>query len=102
MRHFILPTSLLAAIWLLLPLPAQSAPCLLVTLTGTMSGPALRNGVAGAGTLVRYGDDSADCGTLKLQFDDVHSAAYGGGLWAYNTLQAHHAEVVRGALDFVF
>lgn len=39
---------------------------------------------------------------LKLQFDDVHSAAYGGGLWAYNTLQAHHAEVVSGALDFVF
>ncbi|MFB9263346.1 MBL fold metallo-hydrolase [Bradyrhizobium erythrophlei] len=69
MRRYFLPTALLAAIWLLVPLPAQSAPCLLVTLTGTMSGPALLNGVAGAGTLVRYGDDSADCGAVKLQFD---------------------------------
>jgi ribonuclease Z len=27
------------------------------------------NGLAGAGTLVRYGDDSNNCGALKLQFD---------------------------------
>ena len=48
---------------------AQGAPCLMVTLTGTQSGPPIFNGVAGAGTLVRYGDDSNDCGALKLQFD---------------------------------
>src|SRR6266478_4555002 len=48
---------------------AEAAPCLIVTLTGTQSGPSVFNGQAGAGTLVRYGDDSNDCGALKLQFD---------------------------------
>jgi len=48
---------------------AQAAPCLIVTLTGTQSGPAVFNGQAGAGTLVRFGDDSNDCGAVKLQFD---------------------------------
>src|SRR5215813_8076825 len=47
----------------------QAAPCLLVTLTGTQSGPAVFNGQAGAGTLIRYGDDSNDCGAMKLLFD---------------------------------
>jgi len=49
--------------------PAHAAPCMLVTLTGTQSGPPVYNGVAGAGTLVRYGDDSNNCSILKLQFD---------------------------------
>jgi ribonuclease Z len=48
---------------------AHAAPCLTVTLTGTQSGPPAFNGLAGAGTLVRYGDDSNNCGALKLQFD---------------------------------
>src|SRR5216117_1238948 len=48
---------------------AEAAPCLMVTLTGTQSGPSVFNGQAGAGTLVRYGDDSNDCGAMKLQFD---------------------------------
>ena len=48
---------------------ADAAPCLIVTLTGTQGGPSSFNGLAGAGTLVRYGDDSNDCGTVKLQFD---------------------------------
>ena len=48
---------------------AEAAPCLIVTLTGTQSGPSVFNGQAGAGTLVRYGDDSNDCGATKLQFD---------------------------------
>ena len=48
---------------------AEAAPCLIVTLTGTQSGPSVFNGQAGAGTLVRYGDDSNDCAALKLQFD---------------------------------
>ncbi len=49
--------------------PAVAAPCMMVTLTGTQSGPPLFNGVAGAGTLVRFGDDSNNCSALKLQFD---------------------------------
>src|SRR5690348_3244805 len=47
----------------------QAAPCLIVTLTGTQGGPSVFNGQAGAGTLLRYGDESNDCGKLKLQFD---------------------------------
>ena len=48
---------------------AQAAPCMVVSLTGTQSGPPAVNGLAGAGTLVRYGDDSNNCNTLRLQFD---------------------------------
>src|SRR5882672_3631666 len=48
---------------------ADAAPCLLVTLTGTQGGPPAFNGLAGPGTLVRYGDDNNDCGAVKLQFD---------------------------------
>ena len=48
---------------------AQAAPCLIVTLTGTQGGPPAVNGLAGAGTLVRYGDDANNCGAVKLQFD---------------------------------
>ena len=47
----------------------EAAPCLIVTLTGTQSGPPAVNGLAGAGTLVRYGDDSDNCSAIKLQFD---------------------------------
>ncbi len=48
---------------------ADAAPCLIVTLTGTQGGPPAFNGLAGPGTLVRYGDDSNSCSALKLQFD---------------------------------
>jgi ribonuclease Z len=48
---------------------AEAAPCLIVTLTGTQSGPPAFSGLAGAGTLVRYGDDANNCGAVKLQFD---------------------------------
>ena len=47
---------------------AQAAPCLVVTLTGT-SGPPPYNGLAGPGTLVRYGDDANDCRSVLMQFD---------------------------------
>src|ERR1700676_186981 len=70
MQRFFVAAVLVGSAWLTAAVPvAQAAPCLLVTLTGTMSGPVLLNGVAGAGTLVRYGDDGNDCDALKLQFD---------------------------------
>lgn len=56
--------------WLTGPVStAAAAPCLIVTLTGTQGGPSAFNGLAGSGTLVRYGDDSNDCGAVRLQFD---------------------------------
>lgn len=56
-------------LWFTLAIKAEAAPCLIVTLTGTQGGPSVFNGLAGAGTLVRYGDDSNDCAAMKLQFD---------------------------------
>jgi ribonuclease Z len=41
----------------------------MVTLTGTEGGPAVFNGLAGPGTLLRYGDDANNCSAIKLQFD---------------------------------
>jgi ribonuclease Z len=66
-----LPFALLAVAWMVASMPglATAAPCLIVTLTGTQSGPPVFRGQAGAGTLVRFGDDSNDCGAVKLQFD---------------------------------
>jgi ribonuclease Z len=70
MRGYSVATALLAGAWLSTHAPtANAAPCLIVTLTGTQGGPQSFNGLAGAGTLVRYGDDANDCGSLKLQFD---------------------------------
>ena len=50
---------------------AESAPenCLEVVLTGTQGGPPAVNGLAGAGTLVRYGSVKNQCNDLLLQFD---------------------------------
>jgi ribonuclease Z len=63
-------TALIAGAWLMTSgLIADAAPCLIVTLTGTQGGPQSFNGLAGAGTLVRYGDDANACGAVKLQFD---------------------------------
>jgi ribonuclease Z len=61
--------ALLAATWLAAATTADAAPCLIVTLTGTQGGPQSFNGLAGAGTLVRYGDDANGCAAVKLQFD---------------------------------
>ena len=63
--------------WLLalsfLPLFACAEPapenCLEVVLTGTQGGPPAVNGLAGAGTLVRYGSVENQCSDLLLQFD---------------------------------
>ena len=48
---------------------SQADPCLVVTMTGTMGGPGTFNGLAGSGTLVRYGDETNECNDLRLQFD---------------------------------
>ena len=39
---------------------------------------------------------------LKAQLDFVHDAAYGGGMWGFNTPAAHHASVLSAGMDFVF
>jgi ribonuclease Z len=43
--------------------------CLEVILTGTQGGPPAVNGLAGAGTLVRYGSVANKCSDVLLQFD---------------------------------
>ena len=48
---------------------AEAANCLEVTLTGTQGGPPVFNGLAGAGTLVRYGTEEDNCSSTILQFD---------------------------------
>jgi len=62
---------LFASAWLTFDVTTvQAAPCLIVTLTGTHGGPQQPfNGLASAGTLIRYGDEANNCGALKLQFD---------------------------------
>jgi len=69
MKRLSIAIALFGGMWLAVIVPAEAAPCLIVTLTGTQSGPSVFNGLAGAGTLVRYGDDSNDCAAMKLQFD---------------------------------
>jgi ribonuclease Z len=93
MRRIFVAVVLAGGISLVVAAPAaQAAPCLLVTLTGTMSGPVLLNGVAGAGTLVRYGVDGIDCSAVKLQFDTGRGTA----------LRLSQVNVDVGALDAVF
>src|SRR5437899_11542999 len=70
MNRLFIAIALFGGMWIAVTVPvAEAAPCLIVTLTGTQSGPSVFNGQAGAGTLVRYGDDSNDCAAMKLQFD---------------------------------
>jgi len=93
MQRFFLAIVLMASPLLAaFPSPVHAAPCLLVTLTGTMSGPVLLNGVAGAGTLVRYGDDSNDCSAVKLQFDAGRGTA----------LRLSQVNLDVGQLDAIF
>jgi ribonuclease Z len=60
--------SLVAMVVLVTVPTAQAAPCMSVTLTGTGT-PAPFKDLAGAGTLVRYGDDSNNCSAVVMQFD---------------------------------
>lgn len=65
MRSFTIASLLLTA-W---ASSGHASPCLIVTLTGTGPGPVAFNGLAGPGTLIRYGDNTNDCSALKMQFD---------------------------------
>src|SRR5580704_1950032 len=70
MKEYAVATALLVVAWLATGgSTAEAAPCLIVTLTGTQGGPQSFRGLAGAGTLVRYGDDQNECAAVKLQFD---------------------------------
>jgi ribonuclease Z len=61
---------LVGSVYLFAAIPAaQAAPCLIVTLTGSMGGPPTFNGLAGPGTLVQYGNDGNSCNAVKMQFD---------------------------------
>jgi ribonuclease Z len=64
---------LLAVSLFLLAACVDAAPdndsCLEVVLTGTQGGPPAVNGLAGAGTLVRYGTTENQCNDVHLQFD---------------------------------
>src|SRR3954468_5350659 len=62
-------TMFLTGALLLVASVAQAAPCLIVTITGSQGGPQAYQGLAGPGTLVRYGDDADNCSAVRLQFD---------------------------------
>ena len=61
--------TLASAIFMVGSEQVYAADCLTVTLTGTQGGPAVFNGLAGAGTLIRYGTEENDCSSTILQFD---------------------------------
>jgi ribonuclease Z len=71
MKRLLIASAFFASAWLTFDVTTvQAAPCLIVTLTGTHGGPQQPfNGLASAGTLIRYGDDANNCGAVKLQFD---------------------------------
>jgi len=52
---------------------AKDETCMEVTLTGTLGGPDVYEGLAGAGTLVKFGTISNGCSDLHLQFDTGRS-----------------------------
>jgi ribonuclease Z len=71
---------------------ADAAPYLLVTLTGTGPGPVAFNGLAGAGTLVRYGDETDPSAAISLQFDAGRGT----------TMRLSQLGLAPGELDAVF
>jgi ribonuclease Z len=71
---------------------ADAAPYLVVTLTGTGPGPVAFNGLAGAGTLVRYGDEADPSAAINLQFDAGRGT----------TMRLSQLDMFPAALDAVF
>jgi hypothetical protein len=96
------------------PLPEAQWVGVLAPLAGperAAAAQAVADGVAGAFNLGRIDQHSFSAGlrwdvgpqtALKLQLDDIHTAPFGGGLWAFNTTDAHHALVLSTGVDFVF
>ncbi|TDL74145.1 hypothetical protein E2L08_16550 [Palleronia sediminis] len=71
-------TTLAGAIALALALgtaAAEAETCLKVTLTGTKGGPMAVNGLAGAGTLIQYGEKADSCRGIDLQVDAGRATA---------------------------
>jgi ribonuclease Z len=91
-NRFSIVIPLVAGVWLAAATAAQAAPCLIVTLTGTQGGPGTFNGLAGPGTLVRYGDDGNSCGAMTLQFDAGRGT----------TMRLAQLGVTVGHLDAIF
>jgi len=54
---------------------AKDETCMEVSLTGTLGGPDVYKGLAGAGTLVKVGTIANGCSDLHLQFDAGRSTA---------------------------
>ncbi len=80
-RRWLLTLAVLVSAWLAAS-PATAAPCLVVTLTGTMSGPVLLDGCsavalqfdAGRGTSLRLSQAGVDVGRLDaIFFTHMHS-----------------------------
>jgi ribonuclease Z len=92
MRRIVGFTALVFGLPLMIAPPAQAAPCMTITLTGTQSGPATFNGQAGAGTLVTYGSDDDNCRAVKLQFDAGRST----------NLRLSQLNIVPGQLNALF
>src|SRR5262249_29881532 len=78
--------------WSMRRMRADSAPYLMVTLTGTGPGPVAFNGLAGAGTLVRYGDERDARGAMTLQFDAGRGT----------TMRLSQLGIFPGQLDAIF
>lgn len=91
MTRILFAAALVAGTWLATG-TVQAAPCLIVTLTGTQSGPPVFNGLAGAGTLVRYGDDANNCSAVRLQFDAGRGT----------TMRLSQVGVLPGQLNAIF
>ena len=69
MRHSLLLLLILAPLAACAQSDEPNGNCLEISLTGTQGGPPAVNGLAGAGTLVRYGSVDNDCNDTLLQFD---------------------------------
>jgi len=69
LRYLMISALVLVVLTACLQTVALAQPCLEITLTGTQGGPPAINGLAGAGTLVKYGDKANDCSDVLLQFD---------------------------------
>jgi hypothetical protein len=79
MRRLSLAIVLAGHVWLIVTASeAKAAPCLLVTLTCTMSGPVLLDGVAGAGTASR---EIGPACRYNRAFNDAPGHGTGPGQW---------------------